>query len=234
MPAEIPDNEGLRVAIKNVRRAIHLAQYRALHSEFARTAVSRIIRPEGSESGLAANMRTVEGQLAVLRTYRDAATVFASIRRQLAQIKTSCEQWAQLRNRIEKLKRAAKAVEPFIQFPDLVHDQVTGLITQLDGQASAWANRMYKAQFSQAPAYAGLDPEKADGLSLLASQGKHLVDAHHVMNASALRAYLSAFVLALWQQMWARTGGISIMLMDDPQDLFDPATWQISRPQFHI
>lgn len=223
VPAEIPDNEGLRLTVRNVRRAIHLAQYSAAHADFAEAAVTSVLKPGGDESGLAANDRTVGGQLAVLRSYRDAATVFTGIRRQLAQIKATCEKWTGLRSRIEKLKRAAKAVEPFIQFPGLVHDQVTGLITQLDGQASAWANRMYKAQFSQAPAYAGLDPEKADGLSLLAAQGKHLVDAHHVMNASALRAYLSAFVLALWQQMWARVGGLSILLMDDPQDLFDPS-----------
>ena len=73
-------------------------------------------------------------------------------------------------------------------FPALVHDQVTGLITALDGQADTWARRMYKAQFLQAPTYAGLDRKKGDGFTFLASQGKHLVEAHHVMNASALRA----------------------------------------------
>ncbi len=139
------------------------------------------------------------------------------------QIKETCEKWAKLRVRIAKLARAAKAVEPFVRFPTLVHDQVAGLIADLDAQASAWAQRMYKAQFLQAPAYAGLDPAKSDGLGLLASQGKHLVEAHHVMNASALRAYLAAFVLALWQQIWSRSGGLSTILMDDPQDLFDPS-----------
>ena len=81
---------------------------------------------------------------------------------------------------------------------------------------------MYRAHFVQAPEYAGLDPAKSDGFTFLAAHGKHLVEAHHVMNASALRAYLSAFVLALWQQVWAQTGGISAILMDDPQDLLDP------------
>ena len=54
--------------------------------------------------------------------------------------------------------------------------------------------------------YAGLDPVKADGFAFLAAHGKHRVEAHHVMNASALRAYLWAFVLALWQQVWVRSG----------------------------
>lgn len=222
MPSEIPDNEGLRAAIKNVRRALSLARYRTANADFAKSAVTSVLRAEIAETNLAANRRSVAGQLAVLNAYREAATVFAGIRRQLAQFKDTCEKWARTRDRLKKLDRAAKAVEPFVRFPALVDDQVAGLIADLDSQASAWAQRMYKAQFLQAPAYAGLDPAKTDGIGLLASQGKHLVAAHYVMNASALRAYLSAFVLALWQQVWSRSGGLSVMLMDDPQELFDP------------
>lgn len=223
IPSEIPDNEGLRTAIKNVRRAVQLARYRSEHAEFAKAAMMGVLRADKPETDLAANLRSIDGQLTVLKAYRDAATIFAGLRRQLAQIKETCEKWAKLKVRIEKLARAAKAVEPFVRFPTLVHDQVAGLITALDTQASAWAQHMYRAQFLQAPAYAGLDPAKTDGLGLLASQGKHLVEAHHVMNASALRAYLAAFVVALWQQVWDRAGGLTTLLMDDPQDLFDPS-----------
>jgi hypothetical protein len=222
MPSEIPDNEGLRTTIKNVRRAIRLACYRAAHANFAKAAMTGVLRAEAAETDLAANRRSIAGQLAVLNAYRESATIFAGIRRQLAQFKETCEKWAKAGDRLKKLDRAAKAVEPFIRFPALVHDQVAGLIADLDSQATVWAQRMYKAQFVQAPAYAGIDPTKTDGLGLLASHGKHVVAAHHVMNASALRAYLSAFVLALWQQIWSRSGGISIVLMDDPQDVFDP------------
>lgn len=223
IPSEIPDNEGLRAAMKNVRRAVQLARYRAENAEFAKAAIVRVLRADESKTGLAANLRSVDGQLTVLKAYRDAATTFASLRRQLTQIRDICENWAKLKVRIAKLARAAKAVEPFLRFPALVHDQVAGLIAALDTQASAWAQHMYRAQFLQAPAYAGLDPARTDGLGLLASQGKHLVQAHHVMNASALRAYLSAFVVALWQQVWDRAGGLTTLLMDDPQDLFDPS-----------
>jgi hypothetical protein len=222
LPSEIPDNEGLRAAIKNVRRALQLARYRAAHADFAKSAMTCVLRADTAETDLAANHRSISGQVAVLDAYREAAMLFSGIRRQLAQFKDTCEKWVKARDRLNKLDRAAKAVEPFIRFPALVHDQVAGLIADLDGQANSWAQRMYKAQFMHAPAYAGLDPAKTDGLGLLASLGKHLVAAHQIMNASALRAYLSAFVLALWQQIWSRFGGLSIVLMDDPQDLFDP------------
>jgi SOS-response transcriptional repressor LexA len=222
IPSEIPDNEGLRAAVKNVRRAVQLARYRAEHAEFARAAMMAVLADK-PKTVVAANLRSIDGQLTVLKAYRDAATIFAGLRRQLAQVKETCEKWAKLKVRIERLARAAKAVEPFVRFPALVHNQVAGLITALDTQASAWAQRMYRAQFLQAPAYAGLDPAKTDGVALMASQGKHLVEAHHVMNASALRAYLAAFVIALWQQVWDRAGGLTTLLLDDPQDLFDPS-----------
>ncbi len=222
LPPEIPDNENLREAIKKVRRVILLARYRHSHADFAKSAITSVLKPSEPETEIPADQRSIAGQLAVLNGYREVARIFAGIRRQLDQIRQKCEKWKNSRARLEKLDRAAKAVEPFKMFPELVHDQVAGLISSLDGQANAWAHRIYKAQFLQAPAYAGLDRQKGDGFTFLAAQGKHLVEAHHVMNASALRAYLSAFVLALWQQVWARSGGLSTILMDDPQDLLDP------------
>lgn len=222
LPDEIPDSEGLREAVKKVRRVILLARYRRTHADFAKAAVISLLKSSKPEIDVSADRRSISGQIAVLNSYREAASVFAGIRRQLDQIRQTCEKWKNICVRLERLDRAAKAVEPFKMFPDLVHDQVAGLISSLDAQATAWAQRMYKPQFLQAPAYAGLDRQKGDGFTFLAAQGKHLVEAHQVMNASALRAYLSAFVLALWQQIWARSGGISTILMDDPQDLLDP------------
>ena len=222
LPVEIPDEEKLRAAIRSVRRAMALSRYRAANAEFARSAVLKVLRSELNEIAVPANERSIKGQLSVLKAYLDAATVFAGIRRQLGQIKETCERWAKARTRLEKLARAAKAVEPFKSFPDLVHNQVAGLIANLQEKATSWSQRMYRAHFVQAPEYAGLDSAKSDGFTFLAAHGKHLVEAHHVMNASALRAFLSAFVLALWQQVWSRSGGISTILMDDPQDLLDP------------
>ena len=223
IPAEIPDNEGLRAAITKVRRASNLARYRSANSEFAKAAMAAVLHSDKPEGELPANERSIAGQIGALKAYLDAVTVFVGIRHQLNQIKQTGEKWKAAGEKLERLERAAAAVEPFKRFPNLVHDQVTGLISALDSEAAGWANRMYKAQFLQAPSYAGLDPSKSNGLSLLAAHGSHRVEAHHVMNASALRAYLSAFVLALWQQIWARSGGISVMLMDDPQDLLDPS-----------
>jgi len=207
---------------RNVLKAISLARYRRDHAEFARAAMRDVL--EGEPSVLPPiNERSVAAQLALVERYLESARHFAGVRRQLAQIKETCEKWKKAGDRMAKLIRAAEAVRPFTAFPQLVHDQVESLISNLQSQAASWADRMYRAAFTQAPTYAGFDAGNADGLNILAAQGKHLVEAHHIMNASALRVYLSAFVLALWQQIWNRSGGISTILMDDPQDLLDPA-----------
>ena len=98
--------------------------------------------------------------MGVLTGYLEAATVFPGLRRQLNQFQRTCENWKAARERIEKLG-ARDAVGPLTRFPALVHDQVTGLI-RFDQKATAWAQRMYKAHFLQAPAYAGLDVAKSE------------------------------------------------------------------------
>src|SRR6185312_7006771 len=186
---------------RNVLKAISLARYRRDHAEFARAAMRDVL--EGEPSVLPPiNERSVAAQLALVERYLESARHFAGVRRQLAQIKETCEKWKKAGDRMAKLIRAAEAVRPFTAFPQLVHDQVESLISNLQSQAASWADRMYRAAFTQAPTYAGFDAGNADGLNILAAQGKHLVEAHHIMNASALRVYLSAFVLALWQQIW--------------------------------
>ncbi len=198
----IPDQAGLRAAATNVLSAISLAKYRAKHGELAKSAMRDILEADPQPPILPVTERSVAAQLALIERYLESARHFAGVRRQLTQIKENCETWKKAHDRLGKLARAADAVQIFTEFPKLVHDQVEGLITDLQAQAGAWAERMYRAAFVQAPAYAGFDVGKSEGLNILASQGKHLVEAHHIMNASALRVYRTVFDLALWQQVW--------------------------------
>ncbi|MCC8936023.1 AAA family ATPase [Bradyrhizobium sp. Arg68] len=220
LPGDIPDQAGLRGMARNVLKAISLARYRSEHAEFARTAMRDVLEGEQTMPAPITEL-SVAAQLALVERYLESARHFAGVRRQLAQIKETCEKWEKAGDRITKLARAAEAVKPFTAFPQLVNDQVESLIANLQSQAASWADRMYRAAFTQGPSYAGFDVGRADGLNILAAQGRHVVEAHHIMNASALRVYLSAFVLALWQQIWERSGGIATVLMDDPQDLLD-------------
>ena len=57
---------------------------------------------------------------------------------------------------------------------------------------------------------------------LPAGVGEVEVDAYRIMNASQLRACVWAFVFSLWERVRAQIGGIDCLLLDDPQDQFDP------------
>ena len=66
--------------MKNVRRSLQLSRYRAAHADFAKSAMTGVLRAAATESDLAANRRSVAGQLTVLNACREAATIFAGVR----------------------------------------------------------------------------------------------------------------------------------------------------------
>ncbi|WP_413207346.1 ATP-binding protein [Rhodospirillum sp. A1_3_36] len=223
LPDIIPDKEGLRKILGNIERAIRMARYRAANADFIEQAIKRtLIEAQGPEEHEAIR-KPLKEQISVLLRFAQSSTSFRAVRGQVEQIEVKCKFWEGRQVRINELARAARAIHPFIALPNLVHQQVSGLIERLNVRAAYWAALIYRAQFNGAPSYAGLDPDRVEAFTLLAANGKHRVAAHHIMNASALRAFLWSFVLALWEQIWASSGGISCLLMDDAQDLLDPA-----------
>jgi hypothetical protein len=216
------DKDGLQRCLNRVERAIRLAKYRAEHSEFIQQAIKRTVSDVVGDGEVAVAKRSLREQVTVLRRFAQSESAFVSVRRQVEQIEKGCESWLQLCARLSALERAAVAIEPFRRFPELVRNQVDGLIHQLNGCALSWASLIYKAQFIGSPSYVGVSPSEMKAFNLLVASGRHVVSAQHVMNASALRAFLWAFVLALWERMWSTVGGVTCMLMDDVQEHLDP------------
>lgn len=70
---------------------------------------------------------------------------------------------------------------------------------------------------------------KSNAFTFPAAHGKHLVEADYVMNASALRAFLSAFVLALWHIVPPATLAAYKITLGQVADLSqgsDPDIWR--------
>ena len=223
IPAVFPNGGGLRRYMTAVDLTLRLSRSRAAEGQFFEQALKRTLKEVPDRAAIPAAEQPFKEQIAILRRFAQSAQAFGAVRRKVSQIEATCRIWAAKRDRLTKLARAAAAVEPFTRFPNMVQGQIGGLIVQLNDRATWWANQIYRAQFLGAPSYAGLDPDDTDAFALLAASGSHRIQAHHVLNASALRAFLWAFVLTLWEQIWARSGGISCLLMDDAQDLLDPA-----------
>ncbi|TSD85712.1 S24 family peptidase [Mycobacterium sp. KBS0706] len=124
--------------------------------------------------------------------------------------------------RLALLERAADAVESFLEFPALVYERVSGLIKTLDRDTSDWLSNIYRPHYRGGPNYGGFEPDGENGFGLRAGLGSMRVPAHQVMNTSLLRACVWAFLFSLWEHVRTQSGGLSCILLDDPQTHFDP------------
>lgn len=142
--------------------------------------------------------------------------------RELDALESVRQEWDAQANRLMLLARAADAVEPYLAFPGLVYERVSGLIETLDRDTAGWLESIYRAHYRGGPSYGGFDPGEDSRFALRAGIGEMRVPAHQVMNASLLKACVWAFLFALWEHVRRQSGILSCMLLDDPQTHFDP------------
>ena len=158
---------------------------------------------------------------AVRRGVQNAMPIVTLIR-QLDNLESVRQEWDAQAVRLKLLARAADAVEPYLAFPELVYERVSGLIETLDRDTARWLDSIYRAHYSGGPSYGGFEPAEDSRFALRAGVGEMRVPAHQVMNASLLKACVWAFLFALWEHIRRQSGILSCMLLDDPQTHFDP------------
>ena len=161
-------------------------------------------------------------QIEAIRRAVQNAIPIVSLIRQLDDLEAVREKWNTQANRLMLLARAANAVEPYLAFPALVHERVSGLIEALDHDTASWLDKIYRAHYRGGPSYGGFEPGDDGKFGLRAGIGEMRVPAHQVMNASLLRACVWAFLFALWGRIRGQSGSLSCVLLDDPQIHFDP------------
>ncbi len=139
----------------------------------------------------------------------------------IARIRLELERQEKLENEVIEFKRAIDALEPLKTLSSLVERQVLGLLEKLKSKQQKWLNLIYRPARTGRPE---IDDPQLSSDGQLGFQVEHrgtLTDAHHIANASQLRAALVAFWLAYWQYQLESRGGLQTILLDDPQDLFD-------------
>ena len=148
-------------------------------------------------------------------------TPILSLVGQLDALESKRKEWEAQTDRLLLLERAAKAIESFRVFPELVHDRITGLIRTLNSNTANWLDRIYSAHYRGGPVYGGFEPREGGKFEVSAKFGEMYVPAHQVMNASLLKACVWAFLFALWEHVRKQSGVLACMLLDDPQTHFD-------------
>ena len=226
------ESSSLARRCQNVEGAIRLARQRAANVQTIKGLMERYVgrasprdfdeSEDPNAEGQSLGELPLRDQVETLRRCVNAARPILSLLRQLSELESISKAHAELLDRSIRIAEAADAMAEFTRFPDLVFQQVTGLITTLDAGTQTWLEKIYRPHYRGGPAYSGFDATQEKGLGLRAGVGEIEVDAYRIMNASQLRACVWAFVFSLWERVWATNGGIDCLLLDDPQDQFDP------------
>ena len=92
-------------------------------------------------------MASLREQIELLRRSVLNAIPIVTLVRQLDDLEAERRKWDSQANRLKLLARAADAVEPYLDFPALVHERVSGLIETLDRDTARWLDVIYRAHY---------------------------------------------------------------------------------------
>jgi len=118
-------------------------------------------------------------------------------------------------------KKAAVAIDDLLGLGDLVERQVASLMKELLSATLKWKKCFYLPAFIGAPEIVDADVTTSGSLAISAAANGTKASAHHISNASDLRATLLGFLIAFWQYLLEKHGGLSLLLLDDLHELFD-------------
>jgi hypothetical protein len=124
--------------------------------------------------------------------------------------------------RLALYDRAVAALASIVKLGELAKAQVASLRTKLHDRAVYWRNRCYGNAFALAGHELRDTAMDVKGvLEIRVGSERATAPAQHISNASALRASVMGFFLAFWEHVLKEHGGLSLLIMDDPQDLLD-------------
>ncbi len=228
-PASIaPACQELADAMSRIRRAIAFARWRHANADFCRRMIVGVLGTDAATAGSPGPGDVAPRQVPLvvhLRALERIVTESEPLQMALARTKNMTGWLATRRSlqfRIERYGRTAQALEQLFEIGQVVDDQVGSLMQTLSTDTSRWRNNLYSPAYSDAPSIAEADVADDGSLILHAEAGGTRVPAQHICNSSDLRATLLAFLLAFWKHLATTQGAISLLLLDDLQELFDP------------
>ncbi|MEN6386134.1 MAG: AAA family ATPase [Phycisphaerales bacterium] len=126
-----------------------------------------------------------------------------------------------LSDQLSEYKDASDALDDIIKLGDHVNNQIKSLMQQLSDDAKQWKKKLYNPAYKGHPEFAGSDIDANGALQIQAEIQGTRTAAQHVSNSSDLRSTLLAVFFALWEYLFKKRGGISLIILDDLHELFD-------------
>jgi hypothetical protein len=226
-PSSIPESLGsdakaLKLTIARIERAIQFGQWQAANKDAVNAAVLAVTtkkKPEG-EAVTAASPLGVK--LIALGEIVDGAVPINNALEYCSRMSAALKKRRADEKRIEEYKATATALVDVIDLGSLAQKQVESLRNALDTRAAYWQKQIYNNPYSESGVeLVGSDMNSKGALDLFFGAHGASAPAQHIANASALRASLVGFYFAFWEHVQQSTGGLRLLLLDDPQELLD-------------
>ncbi|WP_438382544.1 AAA family ATPase [Asaia sp. BMEF1] len=208
----------LQQMIARVDRALAFAEWR----KDAATAVNAFLRSirRGDDDHPDAFRAIGQRLVSLLRIVEGVAPLNAAIE-QVRRMGAARGDHVAKKERILACGRAVAALDLLVPLGSLAQMQVDTLRRKLHNRSEYWRSLIYRNATTFAPDLTGTDMNARGVLELKVGREGVTAPAQHVSNASALRGALFGFFLAFREHVLATRGGLSLLVLDDPQELLD-------------
>lgn len=218
LPAECGD---LQLALERLDRAIRFARWRQNNDGLAKDVLTRVLGRIPKE-GETAEKLTLTGKLLELQSIVKAAEPISDALTQCGRLSKHLMMRRAAETRLANYSTASTALGQLAELGTLADQQVDQLRKILRTEAATWRDLIYLGAFPDtAHQLVDTGMGRKGELDLVVQAGGVAAPAQHVTNASALRASLVAFFFAFWQHVLKERGGLTTLVLDDPQELLD-------------
>ncbi|MDK2768084.1 MAG: AAA family ATPase [Sphingomonas sp.] len=213
-----PHVAALEVTLGRIERATGFVGWMTAHREAMLAALSAV--RSGPEDGEAPS-EAIGPKLDKLDFIVKGVAPMSAAIELTGRMAKSLANYGRKLERIQACQDAAAALETIVPMGSLAQAQVEGLREQLHDRAEFWRDQLYRSATSFAPAPRQTLMDAKGVIDIQVGRDGVRAPAQHVSNASALRAGLFGFFLAFRENVLKNSGGLSLLVLDDPQDLLD-------------
>lgn len=208
----------LQQMIDRTVRALAFAEWREQNGT-ALTAFVHTVRR--GDDGNADADRAIGRRLTSLLRIVEGVAPLNSASEQVRRMEAARKAHDAKKDRIAACARAVAALNLLVPLGGLAQTQVDTLRRKLHNRSEHWRRAIYRNATTFAPDLIGTDMNARGVLDLKVGREGVTAPAQHISNASALRGALFGFFLAFREHVLATRGGLSLLILDDPQELLD-------------
>lgn len=208
----------LQQMIDRTVRALAFAEWREQNGMALTVFVHTVRR---GDDGDADADRAIGRRLTSLLRIVEGVAPLNSASEQVRRMKAARKDHDAKKDRIAACARAVTALNLLVPLGGLAQTQVDTLRRKLHNRSEHWRRAIYRNATTFAPDLIGTDMNARGVLDLKVGREGVTAPAQHISNASALRGALFGFFLAFREHVLATRGGLSLLILDDPQELLD-------------